>query len=105
MKRIDEIENMSLQDLERISLDESIEVPSGLEARLERSVAGRSSRRWLLWVSGIAASFLLVAGVALSVRAPKLEDSFDDPALAYAEVEKALAMVSETIINQVNKTY
>ena len=105
MKRIDEIEKLSLQDLEKISLDESIEIPSGLEARLDPTVLGRSSRRLLFWVPGIAASLVLVVGLALSVKTPKLEDTFDDPAIAYAEVEKALVRVSETIVNQVNKTY
>ena len=40
MKTIDEIEKLGLEDLERISLDESIEVPDGIESRILDRTSG-----------------------------------------------------------------
>ena len=106
MKTIEEIERLSLDELERISLDETIPVPEGLEERIvlpDRS--GR--RRLLLRFAGIAASLVLIGGLALTLRPKPLQDTFDDPALAYAQVEKALLMVSgemEIGVNSVAKS-
>ena len=93
MKTIDEIEKLSLEDLERISLDESIPVPSNLESKL--------SRRAPRWFIGIAASLLIIAGIGLSWfnRSKPLEDTFDDPAVAYAMLEKTLTKYSKEIVN------
>ena len=92
MKRIEEIERLSLEDLERISEDASIRVPEGLESRVAQSL-GRSSRsaafRWV----GIAASLVLIVGAAALMRPKPLKDTFDDPVLAYAAIENALAKV------------
>ena len=102
MKTIDEIEKLSIEDLERISLDESTEVPAGLENRIGQALYARSRKRMIPWICGIAASLLLVVGLAISLRPPQLQDTFDDPALAYAEVERALLSVSGTINEQLN---
>lgn len=102
MKTIDEIEKLSLENLERISLDESVKVPEGLEHRIGQAVSARSNKRIIPLICGIAASLLLVIGLAISLRPPQLRDTFDDPALAYAEVEKALLSVSGTINEQLN---
>ena len=69
MKSIDEITRLSAEDLERISLDESIPVPEELSARV---------------------------GLTLT-RNPEPKDTFDDPYLAYAEVEKVFAKISGTV--------
>ena len=36
MKTIEEIEKLSIEDLERISADESIPIPGGLESRVRK---------------------------------------------------------------------
>ena len=97
MKSVDEIEKLSLEDLERISLDESIPVPEGLEERIvlpDGSTKRTLVRRWI----GIAASIVIIAGVggALLNRPKPLKDTFDDPYLAYAMVEQTLARVSDS---------
>ena len=102
MKTIDEIEKLSLDELERISLDNSIEVPDGLENRIGQALYARSRKRMIPWICDIAASLLLVVGLAISLRPPQLQDTFDDPALAYAEVERVLLSVSGTINEQLN---
>lgn len=96
MKTIEEIEKMSIEDLERISADESIIIPEGFESRV--FVQGSNRPVWKT-VVGIAASFLILAGIGFAWydRSRPLEDTFDDPALAYAAVEDALAKMSQNV--------
>ena len=103
MKTIDEIDKLTMEDLERISLDESIVTPEGLEDKIKASVQKPTDiRSRLFWLSGIAASVVLVVALALNFRPSPLKDTFDDPALAYAEVEKALVSFTEVVNNQMN---
>ncbi len=96
MKSIDEISRLSAEDLERISLDESIPVPEELSARVQAAVR-QPARRWLL-PSGIAAAVAVLVAVGLTLtRNPEPIDTFDDPYLAYAEVEKVFAKISGTV--------
>ncbi len=96
MKTIDEIEKLSMEDLERISADESIIVPDGLESRVFQPKDNRP--RWWTAIS-IAASLTILAGIGLAWynRSKPLEDTFDDPALAYAMVEETLAKMSQNL--------
>ena len=101
MKSIDEISRLSAEDLERISLDESIPVPEELSARVQAAVraADRQAqrRRWVL-PTGIAAAVATLVAVGLTLtRNPEPIDTFDDPYLAYAEVEKVFAKISGTV--------
>ena len=109
MKSVNDIEKLSLEDLERISLDESIEVPADLESRiLGRAIShswfnryfGRTSAK----VISIAASIAIVAGISLALlnRPKPLQDTFDDPLLAYAAVEEALNKMASTVEVGVN---
>ncbi|MBQ6254263.1 MAG: hypothetical protein IJK05_06405 [Bacteroidales bacterium] len=92
MKRIEDIERLSLEDLERISGDETIQVPEGLEGRISLSVRRSSRAAYLRWI-GVAASLVIIAGTAALLDSKSLEDTFDDPALAYAAIEEALSKV------------
>jgi hypothetical protein len=96
MKTIDEIEKLSMEDLGRISADESIIVPDGLESRVFQPKDNRP--RWWTAIS-IAASLAILAGIGLAWynRSKPLEDTFDDPALAYAMVEETLAKMSQNL--------
>jgi hypothetical protein len=107
MKTIDEIEKLDLEDLERISLDESIEVPADLESRIHERTSGAANESWFVrmtnrrpvWYVGIAASFAVIAGIGFTWinRSKPLKDTFDDPMLAYAAVEEALNKMASTV--------
>ena len=106
MKDINEIERLTPEDLERIASDESVRVPADLKASLE-ALAGASElldeapaassrrsrglRAWYWAVPVVAAA--LVAAVLVFRSQPK--DTFSDPYLAYAEVQKAFGQISE----------
>ena len=112
MKSIKDIENMSLEQLEAVSMDESITVPDGFASRMKDGVQtcevlehlasdeseDRRKVRTLKIVS-VAASVALLAGVGYGTASwqnqPK--DTFDDPYLAYAEIEKAFEKMSTGI--------
>ena len=108
MKSIKEIENMSLEELIAVSSDEAIAVPEGFAERIgKQEEAQKIARnrendadrvRTVRWI-GAAAAVTLLAGTALGIvnwqNQPK--DTFDDPYLAYAELEKAFATMSDSL--------
>ena len=96
MKSIDEITRLSAEDLERISLDESIPVSEELSVRVQAAVR-QPAHRWVL-PAGVAAALATLVAVGLTLtRNPEPIDTFDDPYLAYAEVEKAFSKISGTV--------
>ncbi|MBQ6761590.1 MAG: hypothetical protein IJP49_02455 [Bacteroidales bacterium] len=106
MKTLDEINRLSAEDLERISLDKSIPVPKELSARVQAAVDRKddrepvhlSARKYGASVFAVAAAISLFAlGAVLLNRERAPKDTFDDPYLAYAEVEKAFAKISSTV--------
>ena len=106
MKSIKEIENMSLEELIAVSSNEATAVPEGFAERIGKQVEAHKIAKDLendadrvktvRWI-GAAAVVTLLAGTALGIanwqNQPK--DTFDDPYLAYAELEKAFATMSE----------
>ncbi len=102
MRKLDEIARLSAADLERISLDERIPVPEELSGRVQEAVhtssASRSKAvlRRALPAVGIAAALAVVAAIGLT-RDPEPADTFDDPYLAYAQVEAVFAKISGTV--------
>ena len=109
MKSSKDIENMSLEQLEAASMDENISVPDGFASRMEKGLevlerltedeSRKDGRvRMVRVLSAAAAAALLVgAGLGLSGRQDEPEDTFTDPYLAYAELEKAFAIMSGEI--------
>lgn len=108
MKNLKDIEKLSFEELERISDDKSINVPEGFAGRLENAVAGLASSeacepanrgRGLRIFSLSAAGAALAAAVVVFAvsRNPAPKDTFDDPLLAYAQVEKSFSLISEKI--------
>ena len=97
---------MSLEELIAVSSDEATAVPEGFAERIGKQVEAHKIARDLendadrtrtaRWI-GAAAAVTLLAGTALGIvnwqNRPK--DTFDDPYLAYAELEKAFATMSE----------
>lgn len=111
MKTIEEINKINFDELERIADDSSITVPQRLESKVEDVLLAsgvieqeQKRRERLSWrkplpyvvVSGIAA-FGLALAVLLQPPRTELQDSFDSPQLAYAEVEKTLVFIASNI--------
>lgn len=124
MKNIKEIDKLSAEDLMRIAEDDSVKAAPGLEEDLrdltasldrtdrilkcdegERKSASKEEegrkkavKRYRL-IASVAASFVLLAGLGtaflISSHAPK--DTFDDPRMAYAEIEKTMMRISHAI--------
>ena len=105
MKSLKDIENMSLEELDRASLDERTAVPEGFAERIQASVDAQgiideikedSHPGRMVRIVGAAASVAVIAGIGLGIvqwqNEPK--DTFDDPYMAYAELEKAFAIMS-----------
>lgn len=106
MKSLKEIEDISLEQLEAVSQDEAIEVPEGFRQRLEAELDAQNKLETmkeeprkirLAPVIGVAASVLLLIGIGLGIARWQSEpkDTFTDPYLAYAELEKAFSTMSE----------
>ena len=114
MKDWKEFEKMSSAELERAAAD--LPVPDGLERRLTALVDGLDKGEKVLGIGsggrdeklsgkgsgrmrpnirlalGGAAAAVAVVAAGLSMRTPALKDTYEDPALAYAEVERALEL-------------
>ncbi|MDI9550381.1 MAG: hypothetical protein GX125_01425 [Bacteroidales bacterium] len=101
MKQLEDIEKLSAEDLERISADESILVPKGIGRDLRTALAAAA------FAEEAAAQrrrnrirYILLAGAAAVVTAVLLlpsntpQDTFDDPKLAYAELERTFSYIS-----------
>lgn len=101
MKKAEQLEKMDLEQLMALSGDESIAVPAGLGSKIEAGLlaAAASERsqakpaRLRPWVPALGAAFASVAAL-LIVLGAQPKDSFSDPALAYAEVEKTFGLIS-----------
>lgn len=104
------------EELRRIFDGNGVNVPDGLGKDLsdmidsmdaaEKIVTGGKSRmrRTVTYIMGIAAGIVLVAGIWTAVETYRTpEDTFSDPALAYAEVEKALSMISDRMSSGAEK--
>ena len=101
MKRLEEIEKMSLVELEEIAMDSSVKAPSDLQKEIGGLVnllemSEDSSKKWVRPVE-IAASLLIAGGLGFGIinGRNELVDTYDDPALAYAQIEKALMRIGD----------
>lgn len=110
MKRLEDIEKMEAEQLEEAALRENIKVPAGLEERIKARLAAASiaresqpRKRWLPYTA-IAAAAAIAALLALPRRLgePELKDTFDDPYLAYAQLEQVFQTISDKI-NKINE--
>lgn len=115
MKQLEDIEKLSMLDLDRIASDESIKVPSSLKhdiavtARALEMSSGedevqadskphRKYRKILRMISYPAAAVAIVTiGMRISfqdsITTPK--DTFDDPKMAYMQMEQVFGFISE----------
>lgn len=104
MKELDEIARLAPEELEEMANDTEIAVPADLEERLlgmsaaaeiiEADVLRRKGRRLAFTAAAASAAVLVTAGLYLTLSSKTPEDTFDDPYLAYAQVEKTLSYIS-----------
>ena len=92
-------------------LENRIEIPSDLEANLENLLDGlnaaskiQSEKRPVVrfgrraWALTAAASIVIVGWIGFNIsRGAQPKDTFDDPRLAYAEVERVLSSISSNM--------
>ncbi|MBR1872180.1 MAG: hypothetical protein IJ795_03115 [Bacteroidales bacterium] len=97
MKRIEDIEKLTAEDLLRIGDDESIPVPEDLGVTLP----GRSRSMW--GIAAAAAVLIGLGGWALIRPSAAPKDTFDDPYLACAAIEKAFDRMSATVHSTAGK--
>lgn len=107
MKIIEDIEKMTAEELEAAALQERTPVPEGLRERLETALAakavvtersgGSTSRRNIRISFAAIAAAAAIAAIVVIPRAGRgqLKDTYDDPALAYAQVEATFKQISE----------
>ena len=103
MKTIEEVERLSNQALEEIAADTSVSVPPTLRAKLDEAVLAEelhTPKETPAQMLRYAIPAFVAAAIALVVlfvpgRTPK--DTFQDPAQAYAEVEKAFNLISDKV--------
>lgn len=101
MKRIEDIENLAVDELERIADDAGIEIPEGLDAKLVSTIVASDSgsiapRRYntLKIVTGTVATGIAACLAVLLMVSGGPKDTYDDPKLAYAELERTMSLIS-----------
>ena len=114
MKRLEDLEKMEPEQLEEAALRENIKVPAGLEERIKASLAAASIAReaepqktktvhWLPYTALAAAAAVAALLVLPRLGEPELKDTFDDPYLAYAQLEETFQTISDKMSNGVNE--
>ena len=94
MKSIKDIEHITIEELEAISLDEKVVVPNDLNDKIQSRILGKKKKIYSM-ISVAAAITVIVTGLGMSILNNEPKDTFDNPYLAYAELEKAFATMSE----------
>lgn len=101
MKTLEQVENISFDELEAVAEDLSAEVPSDLEESVQAAILSaammtrrRNSRTIAYALSGVIATAAASLLIIFSLPAPEPRDTFDDPALAYAKIEETLSYIS-----------
>lgn len=106
MKRIEDIEKLGPEEFERIISDSSVKVPENLGRRIEDALTAaqtvKSTHRspsWKLAIAPAAAAIAaaLIVGVNYQNANRMPADTFDDLAVAYAELERTLGYISSKI--------
>jgi len=105
MKRLEDIERMSPEELDRIAGASGAEIPADLGERLGNAVLAaaaaedcRSARRTRFGYAAGAVTAVALASLAIVLSLPHApKDTFDDPLLAYAELEKTFSYISSKV--------
>ena len=103
MKTLEEIERLTGEELEQRAAASAPAAPEGLQRRLRTVLAAQEiasqaatqprPARWAVPAAALACAAAAAVLLTLPDRGPR--DTFDDPYLAYAEVEKAFQTISD----------
>lgn len=105
MKSLEKIKDISYDELEIAAGNENISVPDGFERECSELIDRLNKKRRIIrfrniiaWTA-VAASLATVfwLGRSLSYRYISPKDTYSDPELAYAEVQKVVDMISHKI--------
>ena len=111
MKRIEDIEKMGLEEMESAALEKDLPVPPGLEARIKAALAAKSAFekkqehspfRWVPYAAVAVAASLAVFAILPKNDKDPLQDTYDNPYLAYAQLEATFRKISEKMADGVN---
>lgn len=105
MKTLEEIEKLDFSQLEAYAEDRSIEAPADLMDRIKAAGLAqamkpdnRKKRVLSAWRPALAGALAVAAGLAIVLSIPRQpEDTFDDPRLAYAELERTFNLISSKV--------
>ncbi|MBR1435877.1 MAG: hypothetical protein IJ584_12305 [Bacteroidales bacterium] len=110
MKTIDKIENLSLEELEKIAGDTSIKVPEDLSRSITEAIAAQKEMEkkkpalpFTVISSAAAAAAIAIAVAIPALRKNGIKDTYDDPMLAYAQVEETLKLISSKMSSSLEK--
>lgn len=102
MKRIQDIEKLQEDELEMAALGEDITIPAGLEERIKAAIAAKETVkpkavpvRWIPYAALAVAAGLAAVVLIHHDGSGKLQDTFEDPYLAYAQVEATFQKISD----------
>lgn len=119
MKRLDEIEHLSMLELDKIAMDRNIVVPSTLKrdiavtARaLEVTLATESTtthkeKRWKrLRLAAYPAAAVAVIAIGLGLGFYSIpKDTFNDPMTAYMQMEQVMDFISQKMNTGLEMAY
>lgn len=93
-----------MEELRKMAMDESIKVPEGLEREVSEMVGAmafleeenpKAARAWIRYAGSMAAAAVVLVALGVGLRTySEPKDTFEDPALAYAELERTFSYIS-----------
>ena len=111
MKTIRDIESLSPEELERIGDDSSVKVPEGLSDSILEAIAAESEVEkrgkgfpYRLALASAAAAAAVAAVAVPTLKHQAIHDTYDDPMLAYAQVEETFRIISGKMSSTIEKT-
>ena len=102
---------MELEELEAAALENGAPVPAGLEDRILASIAAKelvesqprtAPAAWLPYAALAVAAALAALVIIPRSNSHRLTDTFDDPYLAYAQVEATFNRISDKMATGVD---
>lgn len=103
MKQIDEIEKLSLEELERIASDSNIAIPEGIDRSIRTTLTAAeiakgqiqvNSRRPRLLGAALYTAAAACIGLLVLLQTNRMpKDTFTDPMLAYAQIEQTFSYI------------